>query len=265
MSDFKLLVCVSDLHCGSDVGLMPPDTSLSKGNTVGFGKNYFQEWLWLCWLDAIQQVKSICGKNPYVLLVNGDATEGCHHHTQELVAPAIEDHTNMAAQCLRVLSPSVTLITKGTHCHTLGMEDVLAEKLGALEGKARDKWLFNINGVNCNAAHHIGTTSRGYLEASLLSITLGNARLQSLRCDHIPSRVFLRAHRHCGGWYSDGDALMCVTGGWQGLTRHGYKVVTDSIPRPSVLVLDWRDRPEGALPQVHNIQFNPPQPQITNL
>jgi hypothetical protein len=96
----------------------------------------------------------------------------------------------------------------------------------------------------------------------LLSIVLGNARLNAVRAGHPPAQVFLRAHRHCGGVYSDGSGMMCVTGGWQFLTRHGHKVVGDAIPRPSVLILDWRGKPDGALPTPHHIYFNPPAPEI---
>ena len=64
MSKSELLVVVSDLHCGSDVGLLPPSSNLSTGNTIGIGKNYAQEWLWDCWTDAIKQVKKIAAKDP---------------------------------------------------------------------------------------------------------------------------------------------------------------------------------------------------------
>ena len=55
---------------------------------------------------------------------------------------------------------------------------------------------------------------------------------------------------------------MGVTGGWQFLTRYGRKVVPDSIPRPSGLVLDWRRRRDGELPEVHEIVFTPEQDEI---
>jgi hypothetical protein len=29
--------------------------------------------------------------------------------------------------------------------------------------------------------------------------------------------------------------------------------------------LDWRGKPERALPQVHNLHFNPPAPEVTDL
>ena len=267
-NEIKLLVVVSDLHCGSVVGLAPPETRTEHGNIIGFGKNYHQEWLWDCWLKGISEVKKIIGKAPAGLLVNGDATEGVHHRNESsLVAAAIVEHTKMAETCLKPLAAlsKKIFVTAGTECHTLNMETELAKMLNAEAGKAKDKWFIRINGCLVDAAHHMTTTSRAYLEASAMSILMGNARLNAIRAGRSVPQVFLRAHRHCGGTFSDGQGLFGVTGAWQMLTRHGYKVVTDSIPRPSMLVLDWRDKKPGELPTPHHIFFNPPQDEIQDV
>ena len=77
----QLLVVVSDLHCGSEVGLLPPEVETHSGNTVGFGSNYHQEWLWDKWTEAQERVLAVAGDDPFVLLCNGDATEGIHHRS----------------------------------------------------------------------------------------------------------------------------------------------------------------------------------------
>ena len=141
----------------------------------------------------------------------------------------------------------------------------MARLIGAQDDVAREKWLINIHGCAIDATHHIGATSRAYLEASALSITLGNARLNSVRAGHPVAQVYLRGHRHCGGVFSDGSGLIGVTGGWQFLTRHGHKVVPDSVPRPSILILDWRGKPQGALPTPTHIFYNPPAPKVTRI
>lgn len=263
----QLLVVVSDLHCGSTVGLMPPDSENMAGNTLGFGSNHHQRWLWECWQDAQAQVAKLAGDDPLALLINGDATEGIHHRSPEVVASLIENHCQMAANALRPWADRAvaTFVTKGTECHTHDIETYLASLIGAQEGKAREKWLIDLHGCLIDATHHIGATSRAYLEASAMSIVLGNARLNSIRAGHPCAQVYLRAHRHCGGVFSDGSGLLAITGGWQFLTRHGHKVVPDAIPRPSVLVLDWRGKEPGALPTPHHIFFNPPAPKVTKL
>jgi len=263
----QVLVVVSDMHCGSSVGLAHPESEMASGNVVGFGRNHHQSWLWEKWTEARSEISKIVGDDKAILLVNGDATEGCHHHNKEIIAVTIEEHCTIAKQCLEYLDEGCRfykkLVVKGTECHTRDMEDVLAEWIGAETGKAQDKWLFKINNTLIDAAHHMTTASRKYLEAGMLSIHLGNNRLNCVDAGYEAPKVVLRAHRHCGGTYSNGSAMIGVTGGWQFLTRYGKKVVTDSIPSPTVLVLDWRGLPENSLPKVHEIKFIPPREEVT--
>jgi hypothetical protein len=86
-----------------------------------------------------------------------------------------------------------------------------------------------------------------------------------MRCGQEPARIYLRGHRHTGGWFSDGQGMIGVTGGWQFLTRYGRKVVPDAIPRPSAMVLDWRRKRDGELPEVTEIVFTPDQDEITTV
>jgi hypothetical protein len=264
----QILIDVSDIHCGSVVGLAPPKTKTDSGNEISFGENLHQAWLWECWQEMVKNVGKIIGKSEAVLLVNGDATEGVHHHCEaELLVAAIQTHTEMAIECLKPLAALCKhrLVVKGTECHTDGMEDLLAEKLCASGNKARNEWLFEMNGCLVEAKHHMGVTSRAYLEASAMSIQMGNARINRVRANQRIPKVFLRGHRHCGGWFCDGSGLWGVTGGWQMLTRHGHKVVPESIPSPTALVLDWRGKAAGELPQVHELKFTIAQPEVLAL
>jgi hypothetical protein len=263
----RILLVVSDLHCGSEVGLMPPDTTVRTGNKISFGGNVHQEWLWACWTDLQAQFARIRGKDKYALLLNGDLTEGIHHKSIESLTQSIEDHANMAIEAVGGLAAKAhkTFVTLGTEVHTGLIEHYIAKKVGA-EGKvAKAKWLFRMAGCLVDATHHIGVTSRAYLEATSLSITMGNARLNSMRCGQEPARIYLRGHRHTGGWFSDGQGMIGVTGGWQFLTRYGRKVVPDAIPRPSAMVLDWRRKRDGELPEVTEIVFTPDQDEITTV
>lgn len=258
----KLLVDVSDLHCGSRVGLMPPEVLLDDGNVITHGENKVQIFLWEKWLLFWQMVAEIVKDDPFILLINGDIIEGIHHGSQDVVASKKREHSRIAQEVIRPIAARAfdTLLIKGTECHVGDVEMDVAAALGLRP--AQDKTLFEVNGCLCDAAHHIGTTSRAYLEATAMSVSAGNARLNSLRAGQRAAQVFLRAHRHCGGHFSDGSATLVITPAWQFLTRHGFKVVPDSIPRPGGAVLDWRGKPFGSLPVVHDIQFNPPQDDI---
>jgi hypothetical protein len=257
----EIVAIVSDLHCGSEVGLAHPESELESGNVIGFGNNVIQQWLWACWQDGCERIEKIAGKDKFALIVNGDATEGVHHGGAQIIAQKITEHVGIAVKCLTPLAKRAakTFVVKGTECHTRDMESLLAKELGAESGEAKDSWRIRINGTLIDARHHMPTSSRRYLEAGALSITLGNARLNCVDAGHEAPKVLARGHRHCGGWYSNGHAAIGVTGGFQMLTRHGFKVVGESIPHPSLLVLDWRGLPPGSLPREYLIKYDPPQ------
>jgi hypothetical protein len=257
----KLLVTFSDIHCGSTVALSHPEAKQTSGNVIGHGSNLLHAWLWENWLATIAKVGEYCGGDEAIICANGDLVEGNHHRTHEITALSVEEHANNAILCLEPWKSIASrwIITEGTECHTQRIEHYIA---GQLDTKAKAKWLWEQNGCLIDAAHHISATSRAYLEASLLSIAMGNARLNYARSSHRVPSIFLRAHRHCHGHYSDGRGMIGIAGAWQFLTRHGQKVVTDAIPAPSVLVHDWRGCAHGELPIVKEFLVTPPQDEI---
>ena len=259
------LVIVSDTHCGSSLGLAAPESKTGgHGNTVGFGSNVHQAWLWARWMESYHWARRIIGSSKAALLFNGDAIEGIHHRTEEITSVGWQDHIDGA---IASMTPMIDLcdefyVVQGTECHVKGLEDALAKELNAVDGKAKAKWLVTINGTLIDATHHMPATSRAHLEAGAMSIVMGNARINYQRSGYEVPTVYLRAHRHCGGYYCDGAGMFVVTGGWQFLTKHGMKVVPDSIPSPTVVVLDFSNRPSGSLPTIHELKHIPPQPAI---
>lgn len=260
-----LNLIVSDTHCGSDVGLLAPSFQTGKGNVITHGNNHHQAWLWQNWKSLLAEAYKIIGKDKFVLTINGDAIEGIHHRSTEMVSQKWEEHLQIATDILKPVADKAAkvLVVKGTECHTQNLEQALSDRLGG--GVAKDKHLYRMHGCLIDAAHHMGTTSRSYLEASSYSIHMGNARLNYARAGHEIPKVFLRGHRHVGGQFNDGYGIYAVTGAWQFLTRHGHKVVTDSIPSPTILVLDWRGARKGDLPRVHELRATPPQEEIQEL
>ena len=262
----RITVNVSDPHCGSIVGLMPPVFVGDDGNFLTHGKNYAQKWLWKTWESVWEEVYAIVGKDPFVLTVNGDVREGVHHGGRELIAQKNREHTRMAFEVLlpHAKRAARVRLSEGTECHSQDAEHDVAVMLRGegIDAQCKSKWLFEINGILYDMTHHIGTTSRAYLEATTFSVTMGNAMLNQLRSEHRTARLFLRGHRHCGGAFTDGHGMLCVTPAWQMLTRHGRKVVPDSIPRPGIIVLDHRNQKPGRVPACHTFFVNPPQDEI---
>jgi hypothetical protein len=256
-------VVISDMHVGGTTALWPPDGKLESGNIVGHGDNAHQRWLWQVWQNTIQTVQETFGNDPFALILNGDLVEGAHHHNKEVCAAIEADHMEAAIQLLQPLAnlAAETHVIRGTECHTKDFERVIAKVLGA--NYCGDKAMLEIHGTLIDAAHHMPTSGRAYLEAGSLSILMGNARLNYARVGHRLPKVFLRAHRHVGGFYSDGTAMIVSTGAYQLLTRWAKKVVGESICRPAFAILDWRTKPKNSLPSVTLPTYDPHQEKIT--
>jgi hypothetical protein len=253
-----LNLVISDTHCGSDVGLLPPLVELEDGQHIGHGKNKKQKWLWESWSDMQERALQVIGKEPFVLTFNGDLIEGIHHRSEEVVAAKIMEHITIAKEAMGglVKRAAKVYIVRGTECHVRDLETVFAQAFDL--DKAKDIQQYKIHGCLVDARHHMSTTSRLHLEATALSVEMANLRSNLTRVGHPLPRVFIRGHRHVMGDYSDGESMILVPGAWQCLTRHGHKVVPGSMPRPSAYLLDWRGSPVGGLPATHRFVYNPP-------
>jgi hypothetical protein len=263
-SKIRVAVVLSDLHCGSTYGLLPPDFETLEGNKVE--QNAVQKWLWTCWKDATEKwLPKLIGTDEFALIVNGDATEGIHHHSTEIISPELGDHLEAATITLKPLAEwaSERFVTEGTEVHTKNIEHALAKSIKAKRDPDTTKaaWprlVLTIAGCRCVFQHHITTTSRPYLEASALSIHLGVEQLEAAKNGEPLPQVLCCAHRHRYGEFRDASGLCLVTPPWQLLTRFARKVVPSARTRPGIVVLDWRERDDGELPETSSITYRPP-------
>lgn len=264
----KLVVVLSDLHCGSTQGLLPPSFVTLEGNSVE--QNAHQRFLWSCWENAKEFIDQVRGENadPYALVLNGDLIEGNHHHTKEIISPEVGDHKAAAIQVLQPLVhfASKTFVVRGTECHTNNTEVSIADSLGAelnpeTNNRAFDRLILDVNGTRCVWRHHIGTSVRKSLAATQLSVQLMEERMEAADNGEPMPRVVGFAHRHKYGEYRDGHGIAIVSPPWQLLTRHGHKVVSQARTKPGLYILDFRGKGEGELPEIRKRIYVAPQPQ----
>lgn len=267
----RMVVIVSDLHCGSTVGLLPPDFVTLEGNEIQ--QNAVQRWLWECWTDATERwLPSIVGSDPFALVVLGDAVEGDHHRTTQIISKDMIDHRNAAVECLSPMAKraAATFVVEGTECHVGNVEHTLAGKLKAVPdpdtGKpAWERLDLTVAGTRSIFQHHITVAIRSYLEASGLGIALGNEQLEAAKNGEQPPKCLFSAHRHRYGEFRDASGLCVVSPPWQVKTRHGMKVVPSARTRPGLVVADWRGLPDGSLPTMHAMIYWAPQPKGARL
>ena len=177
---------------------------------------------------------------PWVLLFNGDAIEGHHHHnSSEIISPNPNVHTAIAIDLLRPLADAAkksggdVIMIKGTPCHVGEFESQIGEALGAIPNEATGEFAFDelrvvINGIMCDFKHHMPVTSRAHLEASAMGIVMANQTTNDARDGKRIARFMGRAHRHVGGIFSTWLQTFMVTPSYQAKTPHGFKVVPES-------------------------------------
>jgi hypothetical protein len=250
--------------------LCPEGFVTEKGQPVGL--TALSKWFLDCWNLGHQWLSGIVDPLEYALIINGDVIEGNHHRTDDIWSVNPRDHAQAAKDLLGPVARRAAkrFMVMGTQCHVGNTEISIAESISSEINPEFKKPYWNhlcldVAGVRVSVRHHFPATVRSYLEASQHSIQLGNAVNEAVRAGDVAPRVLIGAHRHRTGHFDDGNRLTVVTGAWQGLTRHGDKVVPDGRPCPSIYVLDWRDRPDGELPAVHRIKFNPPPTAAVSL
>ena len=256
----KLAVILSDIHVGSTVGLWPDKFKANEGFEIG--QNDFQKQLWALWKENLKWIEKIVGKDEFEIIINGDAVEGIHHRTLQVMSPDVADQSVAVLAVLGGLveKSKALYLTKGTECHTRNDELRIGRELGAIKDPATghhawDRLELEFGKVTFTAAHHCSATSRHWLESGEFSRFMASEIGERARCRKLVPQIVARAHRHVPGVFNDGVSIGIVTGGWQGLTRHGNKVVPYAVPRPSCVILDFRNSAPNELPTVHQKVF----------
>ena len=265
----ELILVVSDIHCGSTVGLLPPNLETLEGQVIE--QNAIQQFLWEAWLTMLLWVERETAGANYAVVVNGDAIEGDHHGTKQVWSKDTNDHVNAAEIALRPLlaRSSNLFLIRGTECHTNNAEVTLGKILRAEKNPdtglpAFDRLHLTVRGCRCVFRHHIGTSIRSWTEATQMASVLAEEQLQAIKNNEPIPQVVCAAHRHKFGTFSNGRGTVVISPPWQMLTRHGFKVVPEARTQPGAYLLDWRGLPEGALPKVNEHIFcAPAQTQIT--
>ena len=170
MARIYRVAVVSDLHCGSIFGLLPPGFMRSDGGeaTLNAGQQYLHE----CWQHA---VKTIQATQPDAVVVNGDVIDGLQHAQRgtELSLPLLFDQRGAAIELLKPLAKLAPIyFVQGTEYHDCKAGascESVAEDLHAVRypgpgtGKFSKEVLdLEIDGTIINFAHGISVASGFY-------------------------------------------------------------------------------------------------------
>jgi len=228
-------IVVSDIHCGSIYGLLPPhfrifDESFKEQNAG-------QEYLWACWIDYCKRAKEF---SPDFVIVNGDVVDGSQRKSQgaELSLVSPDDQVKAAIDTLqelrRRLPKAKFYFTQGTPYHVGewgGHEEGIAAALDATAYKSvgtgnlcREVLWLKTEEVIIEAAHHITPSQGFYRLTSLDREGQWSSMSGKDSTKGVPKAdLLIRSHVHYFGIAEHASKQIVTTPCWELQTRYMRK------------------------------------------
>jgi hypothetical protein len=237
---------VSDLHCGSQLGLCP-DTNIPFDNGGHYTPSNIQRWLWGHWLDFWRRVKKARQGAHLTILNVGDLVDGPEHHgTVEAVGrhPGIEGKIlRMAARTYLDLKPDAVVVIRGTETHvgkSAAAEEAFAEWLkqeghnvpGHASRGTASWWRFtgDFGKYRIDAAHHGRMGSRPWTKAGQVGNYAAQIFYEYATTQRRHPDIALRAHYHrMVDSYDAHPVRVIQMPAWQVATAYVYRIAPDSI------------------------------------
>jgi hypothetical protein len=158
----KILVVVGDTHCGSRVGLCPPQFQDKDGSyhTISI----MQTFIWQHWEYCWKEIKKLSKRaNEKYLVINSDIFEGIHHSEEQLITNDPSEQLDIGIEsfgiAVKQYRPDYTFGTRGTSVHNAGEEEFYRYYQNELNVQMNgqsyrfDDIRFDIDGVGFDIAH----------------------------------------------------------------------------------------------------------------
>ena len=257
-------IVVSDLHCGCQLGLCPPEgMKLDEGGR--YEPSEFQRIMWTYWLEFWNEwVPTVTTGEPYNIVLNGDIIDGVHHHSTHQISHNIKDQETLAYAIMEPIvaaCPGNYYQIRGTGVHD-GEAGVSAERvarqLGAVPNKIGQharyelwKYLGPDKHSLIHYLHHIGTTGSSAYEATAVYKELAEAFVEAGRWEDRAPNAIVRSHRHRNikteAPSAHGRAFCVVTPAWQGKTPFTHRIPGARQSQPQFGGIMLRVSDEGEL------------------
>jgi hypothetical protein len=252
-----VIAAISDLHCGSTLGLCPPEVDLDDGG--GYRASKAQRWLWDNHCDFWKQVEATRRGDHLTVIFNGDLTDGPEHHgTVQVVSrhPGVEFLIlTQAVQPILAVKPDACVVIRGTEAHTgksAAKEEAFAVWLkdqgmnvpGHHAGKTKSWWRFtgNFGGVIIDAAHHGRMGTRPWTKAGQVSNYAAQIFYEYTANARKPPNICLRAHHHrVADSYDMHPVRVVQMPAWQLATAFIHRIAPDAIADIGGLIITVED------------------------
>lgn len=237
-----LAVAISDMHSAGTTALFP--RTFWQGIHNNHTPTDFQKKLFRHFAHCAESIKAKRKGKRLVIVHNGDAIDGVHHNSLEVVTrlktEQIEIHTMLMDFFLREVGFSKSkgdkiYYTVGTESHVNDSENIIGKDLGAeMNGDlfVFDNLHLNINGKELWFLHHGTSAGKGANEGNAHRNWLKNVFYERMRSDARIPDMIITSHTHVANYGSFVGRIKdewhtlhgVITPSWQMKTRYAHKV-----------------------------------------
>lgn len=253
-----IIAVLSDLHSGSSRALFPNRVVDFKSNGNSHRPNSQQEKIYKHWKVTAQKIKELRKNKAVILVHNGDAIEGIHHGTREIVGAA--NHDEQAQLHIELMGEFQDFINwqrgdklyyvTGTETHVLDKESEIAEKAG---GQQYADGLYSCNLLELPIAghkvwfvHHGAGAGAGANEGNMMRNWLRDIYWDAKKYNKIPPSLIFTGHVHeptynnyvanDGGTYRLVHGVICPS--WQSKTRYANQQAPVSMNKIGAVTVE---------------------------
>ena len=237
------LAITSDQHCGSTLGLCPPEgVRIDEG--AEYHPNKAQLWTWSCWEDYWKAVHAtqVRHKSELWCAYNGDSVDGDHHNTSQIISRNPEPQSYLLERVFGVpgaLRPERQFVIRGTEVHVGpagSSEELWAKKLPNHvrnpDTKTHSWWhcRLEVHGVRFDFQHHGRVGTRPWTKMTGTATLAAEIFLEHTMSGNEYPHFAIRSHRHQHVDTFDAFPTRVIqTPAWQLKTAHAHKVLPESI------------------------------------
>jgi len=242
-----LNICLSDFHSGGSTALFPP--IFWQFQHVNHTPTKKQKAIWKHFDKCVKEIASIRNGRRLLVFVDGDAIDGVHHSTPQVVTRNVNEQAEIHQWIMDYLLREIGFdkesgdrlyYVTGTEVHTNDAENRIGEDLGAeMNGDlyAFDFLPLEVNGRLLWFYHHGATAGKGPNIGNALRNSLRNVYSENKTNDLRNPDVIVTGHVHKPAYetYSilEGETVNVLHGiilpSWQRKTRFGNKVAPSEI------------------------------------
>jgi len=202
----KIILGISDPHCGFELGLTNPETELRNKKTQELNES--QSYIWNdVYLPGIQKTVELAGKDDIHAFFLGDITHG-NKFNSEQISTRMSDQISYAYYALlpvlqikNVKSLDMAIGT-GSHVFEQGSAEILVAD--RLQEKVTNKpinvfyhGLKWFDSFSLDYSHHgPNTGNRNWLHGNVARLYLKSMMMDDLDAGTIPASLVLRGHYH---------------------------------------------------------------------